>query len=550
MVNTSRNTDEGPRGMSRRDFITSFAALVALASSMRLVPLPSTTTVELAPPLRPRIEFLGTTVEILDEKKFQDMHDLALQHLILKFSIPGKVIDATTHKERPETKDEYWHRAIEVDFRGVLCRMQQYMEMICRYGHEMGFNMDVLSYFGIEAGFDPLKRSHSGYCGLGQMGEDAIADVREKGHLEDKNKIQPAQMNPWYDLRYDPAHGIPNGVAYLEKLRDDFPKTILQLLDKFPVQIQKWLEPRLDAIEKQLGIKTKGASYAARYKAVIGLIIPDDIAIADPASFAIHSYNMGIAGVAKLVFLNFVDAYVRKTNLVTDSAISVVNLDSSIDPDSAIGAFGVDMSHPIRVNDTDAAKIERQTYLWQAFVFKEFMWRWIQKPAGGRMKIKFKEHDYMLQVPEFPLDYEKEIAETTTEIDVPAGLDLVKFAEYLQLDPSGINHHKAFRLKGNAAFVRAGAYYGDPDDPQYRSGTVKIRVPNEKLVQAQGYISWKPPVVSLYRIKKGDTPAGILSRIKSPDATQDRIFWGYNRMGRKATLHEGDLIALPSELEI
>lgn len=586
---------EGPDrcDLSRRRLLTQICALAVISRLPACEPKDSPTTIK-TKECHKKITFFGNTIEIADEKKFKEIHDKALQHLLLKFSTPCKVPDAVNGGIRNETKDEYWHRAIEEEFCRVLCTMGRYEKMITNNADSLGLDHDVLTYFGIEAGFDPLKCSPSGYCGLGQIGKDAVRDVRTKTKINEK--IADHEMNPWYDLRYDPTYGIPNGVAYLKLIRDEFPKTVQKLLRKFSQQIKRWLEEetdrethktRLDDMEEKLQIQNgKKDEYETRYERLTKIIMPrEDITIADPESFAIHSYNIGSAGVAKLVILNFFSAHLEKKNLMTDKKISIFHLDPTKYPDKTtqpietkdnattdtntdddttiLASIDLDAGQQLKTSDTDAAMTERQTYLWQALVFKEIMDQWHTLKPGESMTVTFKDQPFTLKKPDKPTPtYEQELKDTT-EIEVPVGLDLIKFAEYLQCDeapdknPEEVDHHKVFRLKGNAAFVRGGAYYSDPKKDTH--GTVTIRVPKAKVTQAKTYLKSTPAVIAIYEIKKGDTANGILQKIKQKYTTakenpelKDLIFWEYNRMGRGriGNLSAGKKLALPAEFAL
>ncbi len=542
--------------VDRRSFLGGLAAVLGMASIpgvggcteeiVEPAPVAPVEPVEVEPG-RPQIKFLGHSIEILDEVRFKEMHEKALQHLLLKFSA----------RKKGELNEDYWKRAIEEDFHGVLLRMGRYETLIQDHAQSVGLDPDVLAYFGIEAGFNPLKRSPSGYSGLGQIGKDAVSDTRSvllRAYPEmkpDELGIDSKKMNAWYDLRYDPLYGILYGLAYLKLLGDKFPETIQGLLEKYSGSIQQWLEAevnstthqtRLDAFEERLSIpKTPRARYQDRYASIVAKTIPSEpVKIADPEGFAIHSYNMGAAGVAKLVFTNFLEATVEGKDIVNEDGVSLFSL-------NLVTSFDMDMGHALRTSDSEGAKTERQTYLWQAFAFKELMDQWHALEAGGTMELEFKGKTYSLVKPQTPVqDFVAELAHTPS-MEVPVGLDLVQFAEHLGLTP------EEFRLLGrNAAFVRAGAYYGDPRDQDYNAGTVQLWVPQDKLELAKAYLATSPKKVALYTVRKGDSAGEILTRIQKQhkDLSFDRVFWDYNRIGRAAAadLRKGDVLALPFEL--
>jgi hypothetical protein len=267
------------------------------------------------------VEFFGQTIEIADQARFDAQVAKAHQHLILKFSIPGKVPDGKGDL-RDETKDEYWKRAIEGDFRNVLIEMDRYRPLIETRAQALGVNTDILAFFGIEAGFDPLKKSPSGYCGLGQVGKEAVMDVTRETQATYKIETDTLlEKVDWYDLRYDQLYGIENGIAYIDHLKDDFPLTVQDLL-RGNNPMKRWLESvideerkitRLDTMEAQLGIAPqKDEDFKVRYQGILKTILPTgDVKIADPGSFALYAYNMGQSGVARLVLLNFVQAKVQ-----------------------------------------------------------------------------------------------------------------------------------------------------------------------------------------------------------------------------------------------
>lgn len=511
------------------------------------------------------ITFLGQDIEIANEAQFDALYQDALFTILLKLdSTYLTIVDSVTQQERKETIQEHCQRVVCEVFGGALLDSGRYEKLVAKYGQKFGIHPDAIAYFGVETGFDPLKRSVSGYCGIGQIGEDAVNDVRAQDGIE--HVIESHQMNRWYDLRYDPIHGLENSMAYMRILTDQFPSTVQGFVKKYQGTIQGFLEgtsekggcaTRLDLIEEKLALQPlPDADYATRYARLAETVIPGvPLEIADPQNWAVYGYNMGIGNVAKLVFLNLVHAALNGIDLAVGNTISVFHLNPDDDAlTREITAFDMDMGHKIKAGDSEAATNERKQYMWQVYAWKEQLDAWRETQAGATMDItcdksRLAGSVFQVKKPDQPVvDYET-MLQDMVEVTVPLGTDLVKLADHLGLD------YDSFRKNGNAAFVRGGAYYGDPKNEDYRTGTAKIRVSKDHQKRAQAYVR-NPAKISLYKVQSGDNPSKILKRIKGvhPELAEEerslkRIFWIYNRIGEASatTLQAGETLALPSE---
>lgn len=529
------------------------------------------------------IEFFGEKIEIEDEAQFDARLKEATQALLLKF----------TPRRKKELNENYWPRALE-EFHQVLIRMGRYEPFIQEVATAMGLHPDVIAFFGIEAGFDPLKRSSSGYCGMGQVGDAAVRDVAHELPADYQSfAISKAAMNSWYDERYEPLHGIVNGLAYVNHLyKERVPETVQQLLSDHRWKIKEWLNKgtRFDKIEQEFGWpELEGEE--ARYERLVQEILGKETIVIVRPTFVIPAYNMGAAGLARLVFLNYLKATLEQDSLLRERRLSIFHLDPSLgeeppksegtaetpvdaskddDTDTTITGFDLDWGLPTREGEKQTALQEKSTYLWQAYAFHVLAAQWRNTPQGEGMAVDFKGKTYHFKKPSEPApEYRDEIA-TWVSVEVPAGTDLVKLADHLELDErmnedgTPVNrHHEAFRLNGNGAFVRAGAYYGDPKKEKFSQGMVTIQLPQSKVEEARTYLArgGQGTHVKLYEVQKGDTASGILRKLKRKNPTLkkedeneffDRIFWDYNRIGRGRvkSLQRGEALALPGDLEL
>lgn len=517
------------------------------------------------PPCHRVITFLGQNIEIANEVQFDALYQDALYTILLKLdSTYLTVIDPVTQQERKETVPEHCQRVVCEVFGGALLDSGRYEKLVAKYGRKFGIHPDALAYFGVETGFDPLKRSVSGYCGIGQIGEAAVNDVRVQDGIE--HVIESHQMNRWYDLRYDPIHGLENSMAYMRILTNNFPPTVQGFIKKYQGTIKEFLEgksekggrgTRLDAIEEKLGLPPlPGVDYSTRYVRLAEIVIPDiPLEIADPQNWAVYGYNMGIGNVAKLVFLNLVHAALSGVDLAVGNTISVFHLNPDDDAlTREITAFDMDMGHRIKAGDSEAATKERKQYMWQVYAWKEQLDAWRDTAPGGTMQItcdrsRLAGTVFPVQKPDQPVvDYETMIS-NMVEVTVPLGTDLVKLAAHLGMD------YASFRKNGNAAFVRGGAYYGDPKNEEYKTGSATVHVSKDQQQRVQVYLR-NSAKVSLYKVQRGDNPSRILKRIKHvhPELAEEerslkRIFWIYNRIGAASftDLQVGETLALPSE---
>lgn len=601
------NPPVNPVDLGRRRFLRGFGAATGLAAAIGIgavVLSPEEQAAEQkgpeSTPAAPEachrtIHFFGQDIEIQDEAEFAVRLDEAMQSLLLKFSERQMVDEPLTTKDpndkRLEINEEFWPRALQEDFRNVLVQMERYEPFIGDVAKSMGLHPDVISFFGIEAGFNASKRSHTGFCGIGQVGLEAVEEATSEIPAEYAEYVIPqSAMNKpgdWHDLRYDPARGIVNGVAYIAHLQKEIPETVNDLFKKFRGTIQRWLESpsdasddaattqRIDTIEVQLELPVLNADMRARTERVMEVILEGKQIELNQASFAVPAYNMGAAGVARLVFLNYLDAKVRGDHLLTEQRLSVFHLNPDFkaaadakdksteeveDTDTitdTITGYDMDLGRPVQPTDSAIARKERDTYLWQAYAFHVLAKKWKATPPGEFMEIPFKGTTYRLQRPaELAVDYRVELQQLDlVDVEVPVGLDLIHLAEVLH--PNEKNPYDTFRLQGNGGFVRGGAYYGNPKNQKFQEGTVVIQIPRQKKAAVDAYLANNPVKVHLHRIKAGETAGGILQKVKknNPSLPKDavsgaRVFWKYNRMGehRLPNIFPDDRIVLPGDI--